>query len=50
MFNAKTLKLDTVRREFVSPMSMIERFKFGISYVGVPFSKRYSGELTHNIQ
>ena len=39
MFNAKTLKFDTVGREFVSPMSMIERFKFGISYVAVPFSK-----------
>ena len=39
MFNRKTLKLDTVCREFVIPISMIERFKFGISYVGVPLAK-----------
>ena len=38
-FNGKTLKYDTVCREFVSPMSMIERFNFGISYVGVPLAK-----------
>ena len=39
MFNRKTLKLDAVYRDFVIPISMIERFKFGISYVGVPLAK-----------
>ena len=39
MFNGKTLKFKTVRKEFVIPMSMIERFNFEISYVGTPLAK-----------
>ena len=39
MLNGKILKLETVRKEFVIPMSIIEHFNFGISCVGAPLAK-----------
>ena len=50
MFTGKTLKSNTVRKEYVIPMSMIDRFNFGISYVGAPLAKILFRELNHNIQ